>query len=664
MSRDRIIQIVSPIVLVICLAASGAMMPSLIRQADDHALRYTNVSVEGAPPIVVLGQAIGALRGLIVDYYWIKANAMKEQGLYYEAMADSDLICKLQPRFAQVWAFMGHNMAYNISVATHTQEERWAWVNAGIRLVRNQGLRYNPNDMALHRELAFWFAHKIEGVSDDAHLYYKAELCKEWHWLLGQPPQEFDQYLTWMAKVADAPEDLASVENQSPEAAQLIAALRQTFREKFNRDLKFDRVFLEHYGKWLAVTNSPASKVLGVDQQWRKDDPSFAAFDVLAADPKYAQAWDVLISHVRRRVLKDECNMDPALMLRYAQDLKVPIDWRHGQAHALYWSRKGSEMGAGRVTAEDVYIVLNNDSQQMQAMQDLARSGQIFFDPFSSDNQGRPMRFPDPRWIDAIDANFEPMYLKHIDVRGAGGERFITFLKNFMASAICEWYRAGERPRALALMNRLDKLFGSGATATSEYKLPLDVFVKNHTYDLYQQQPHLAPRDIWASLTYGYRMGFLYNQPQVLIDAIAFANEVTTWYRENHWNDFVSKFGTGRMKDIVADLEDSAEFAYLLLLSSPSMPMEDRMKIWANTDKVEAEVNKRPPVLRAMVYDQMIPTLRQQFANHELGKTMTAEQAFPAPPGLDNARQVLLERKNRREKEQQAETAREQIAPK
>jgi hypothetical protein len=310
--------------------------------------------------------------------------------------------------------------------------------------------------------------------------------------------------------------------------------------------------------------------------------------------------------------------------------------------------------------------VLNNDSQQMQAMQDLARSGQIAYDPFSSDNEGRPMRFPDPRWIDAIDANFEPMYIKHIEVRGAGGERFITFLKNFMASAICEWYRAGERQRALSLMRRLDSLFGSGAMGTTEYKDPeatLDVFVKNHTYDMYQQQPHLAPRDIWASLTYGYRMAFLYNQPQILTDAIRFADEVTTWYKENHWNDFVTKFGTGRMKDIVAELEDSAEFAYLLLLTSPAMRMEDRMKIWANTDRIEAEVNNRPPVLRAMVYDRMIPAVRQQFASHELSNGMTAEQAFPAPPGLDLARQKILDRKNRREKEQQEEAQREKIAP-
>ena len=122
---------------------------------------------------MAVGTAIGALRGLVVDVLWIKVNLMKEEGDYFEVMALSDLITKLQPRFAAVWAYHGHNMAYNISVATHTLEERWDWVRAGVRLVQNEGLRHNPDDLVLHKELAFWYAHKIEGNSDDAHLFYK-----------------------------------------------------------------------------------------------------------------------------------------------------------------------------------------------------------------------------------------------------------------------------------------------------------------------------------------------------------------------------------------------------------------------------------------------------------------------------------------------------------
>ena len=170
MTRDRAIQLIAVVILILSTVASGRILPIILDQSEKNVLRYTNVSVKGAPPWVAIGTAIGALRGLIVDILWMKINSMKSKGLFYEIMADAEMITKLQPRFAEVWAFHGHNMAYNISVAMHTERERWEWVNAGIRLVRNEGIRANPNDMYLHKELAFWFAHKIEGQADDAHL--------------------------------------------------------------------------------------------------------------------------------------------------------------------------------------------------------------------------------------------------------------------------------------------------------------------------------------------------------------------------------------------------------------------------------------------------------------------------------------------------------------
>ena len=81
MMRDRLVQFIAALVMVVCLGVSGALLPTVIEQSDDNALRYTDVSVEGAPPFVALGTVIGAVRGLIVDYLWIKVNIQKEKGL-------------------------------------------------------------------------------------------------------------------------------------------------------------------------------------------------------------------------------------------------------------------------------------------------------------------------------------------------------------------------------------------------------------------------------------------------------------------------------------------------------------------------------------------------------------------------------------------------------
>ena len=74
----------------------------ILEARDGYGLRYTDSSVEGAPPIVALGTAIGALRGVIVDYLWLKVNMMKEEGEFYEVMSDAELITQLQPRFAHL----------------------------------------------------------------------------------------------------------------------------------------------------------------------------------------------------------------------------------------------------------------------------------------------------------------------------------------------------------------------------------------------------------------------------------------------------------------------------------------------------------------------------------------------------------------------------------
>lgn len=657
MMNQRLVQAIALAVAVGCVSASGALLPDILRRSDESVLRYTNVSVEGAPPFVAIGTAIGALRGLIVDYLWIKANAMKERGLFYEAMADADLITKLQPRFAQVWAFHGHNMAYNISVATHTQAERWEWVNAGIRLVRDKGLRYNPNNMVLHRELAFWFQHKIEGVADDAHLYYKRALCDEWHMLLGEPPEDSDARTAWIKEIADAPATIEAAIRQTPQIDDLIQRLEAALPER-DAKLKLDREFLTQYGRWVSVKRqSAAAKVLGVEERWRAEFPAFVAFDEVAEDPALDAAWKALLAHARKRVLRDEYNMDPQLMYEYTRDLG-PIDWRHAGAHALYWSRRGSEFGKGRLSDEDIYIVLNNDSQQLQAMQELFRSGRIYYDPFSSELPGR---FPEPRWIDTIARLFEPFYLKHIDVRGAGGERFINFLKNFMASAIRELYRSGEVDRAKTYMAMLDSLFGRGVMATNEFKVPVDAYVWDNTRNEYEAQPHVAPNDVAASLRYGLLMGILHNRPEVFRQSLEFANKVTEWFKNNTWNDYTTKFGEQRMADILADLDDSLETAYLSLLRDPGIKLHQRMAIWSQTDRIEQEVLRRRPILRGLTYDRIMPIVEQQFAMHELSQQMKVTEAFPPPPGLEEARTTLIRREQQRQQQREENNRRDPI---
>ncbi|MBX3374831.1 MAG: hypothetical protein KF817_13455 [Phycisphaeraceae bacterium] len=636
--RERLGQLLCLLIAATCFAGGGATLPWMLRQVEQRGLRYTDEPVDGAPPWVAIGTAIGALRGLIVDILWLKVNLMKERGLFYEVMADAELITKLQPRFAAVWAFHGHNMAYNISVATHTEEERWNWVQAGIRLVRNQGLRHNPNDVNLHRELAFWYAHKIEGYADDAHLFYKRNFAQEWHFLLGRPPEAWEDRVAWIRRVADAPGTLEELQARMPEVRSLITRLEQSLTP-FGEAGRFSvsRGFLMNYALWEAVTEKEsAAELLGIARQVRQTSPFFDAFNAIAEDESLRPAWDALLAFIRRRVLLDEYNMDPRLMYEFTRDLG-PIDWRHGQAHALYWSRRGTLFADTRsMHSDELYRVLNTDRLQLQAMQDLARWGRITFDPFSSE---LPVRFPDPRWIDTIDRVFAEFYTKYYDARGAGGETFMSFLENFMSSAVREAYRGGDWARAQSLLNRLDERFGRGLAhaPNNKYNMPLDVFVREQIRDEYQSQPHLAPSEAVAAMRAAFRMGVANDNEELYQQAVQFVQQVITIFKENEYYRFtVQKFGVDRMADLMHDFPTLRRAAFGQLMTDPSIQLQEKATIWSRIDRFA-------PGLRATVYDDIMPGVAEQLARSELSQRFTVAQLFPEPPGLREYRALIAE---------------------
>jgi hypothetical protein len=627
--RDRAIQAIAAVLLVLSLVAAGALQPRMTAVADRDQLRYTDVSIDGAPPIVAIGTAIGALRGLVVDYLWLKVTLQKEKGLLYEVMADSDLITKLQPRFPEVWAFHGHNMAYNISVMTNTPEERWAWVNAGLSLVRDRGIRYNPNDLHLCKELAFWYAHKLDGVADDAHLFYKRQFAREWQFLLGAPPYDWEERKAWIQSIADAPDTLEALYAKDPATKAFVEDLERRLEPLGPRyAFAADKAFLLRFGEWAALRGSPYARML--DLKGMNDDivALLGVFDATFGDPKNAKVAGEVVTFLRKRVLLDAYNMDPALMAEYTRDTG-PLDWRHPAAHALYWSRRGGQYGEGRIDDGTIFKSLNNDRTEIQAMQALARSGVVSYDPFSGDNV---TRLNDPRWIRVIDRYFERLYDKHYETRGAGGDTFTNFHENFMKQAVRELYRAGDPAGAQDILDKLDRLYGTGSFNPHEgYRKPLEDFVQEVTFGEYEMQPEVARSDVYSALERGFREGLLLDDQQVLKDALEFARGLTTYFREARYNDFVNKFGEGRMKELLGELEQSVPAVFTKVLLDTSQPLLDRLVIY----------RKAPEDARALVYDRVKPLLEAEYARSRLAATgMPFVEALPEPPGMEDVRKA------------------------
>ncbi len=186
--KDRTVIAVALLCMVLALTCSGMLMPGINAQRIDLQLVANEDIAKNMPPwLVILQTAAGSFRGIVVDVLWARAESKKQDGKFWESMQLCEWITAMQPRFPKVWANRAWDQAYNISVATHTPEERWAWVQKGVRLLRNEGIPLNPSAVLLYKELSWIHLHKIGMYSDDLHWYYKRALANEWEELLGPP---------------------------------------------------------------------------------------------------------------------------------------------------------------------------------------------------------------------------------------------------------------------------------------------------------------------------------------------------------------------------------------------------------------------------------------------------------------------------------------------
>ncbi|MEX2218221.1 MAG: hypothetical protein WD749_05620, partial [Phycisphaerales bacterium] len=113
MRRDTRTQLIAALLMVVAFAASAVLAVGLTNSGGRHRLSYADTPLDGQPPQVAAGIAMGAFRGLFVNMLWIRANQLKEDGRFHESMDLARAITELQPRFPQVWVFHAWNMAYN-----------------------------------------------------------------------------------------------------------------------------------------------------------------------------------------------------------------------------------------------------------------------------------------------------------------------------------------------------------------------------------------------------------------------------------------------------------------------------------------------------------------------------------------------------------------------
>jgi hypothetical protein len=638
MARDGMVRLVAGATLAASLGASVLLTGEVSASYGRAKLGYADRAEDSDPPEVGLGIAMGAFRGLFVNWLWLRANKAKDKGNYYEAYNLAKTITKLQPRFPRVWAFHAWNMAYNISVVTQTQEERWQWVSDGIRLLRDEGIPANPNDLLVHKELAWIFLHKIQAHMDDANQFYKWALANEWQVVMGPPPrgsgpgrpraQVVDEFVAWVERVSRAKDTLEDIYRERPSVEALVKRISDEAgidvrtaegQRAVLRDWEGARAFLRLQGSLTNVTMGGfRTRLAGV-----------------LSDQSLLDDWRMLEPFLRKRLLVDTYHMEPERMVAYTKKFG-PLDWRHASAHAVYWAQRGVDEALNRVEARNAadFDFLNTDRIVIQAIQDLFRSGTIYFNPM------RPRAYlavPNPDFIPAYRANLNSMIEREINQfiaqRGNDSQNPFNLYRagyeNFTGDAIAFLYRRGLKDEAKAQQVelladfKLHRLNTWDPDLENRLSAPLDEFVLKQIGDRITS-PDIARAEVFASLIDAFT-ALLSGDSERFANAFAYAKGFHAAYMAEQYRMVGVDDTKARMEIMPKDWNECAMFIFVQILGS--FGVEEASIMFRNA----------PDDLKALAYDTLAEVIKpgMDAAVAENPRQPGFEAFFPKPPNLE-----------------------------
>jgi len=379
------------------LAASATRVAPLNSERERHKLLAAPIP-ESARPSMMLTPMLALGRAPLVDYLWLRATKLKDNGQFYDAYQLSQLICDLQPRFASVWAFQAWNMAYNISVTLDTPEERWRWVRNGYELLRDKGIPLNPGNTQLYRELAWIFFHKIGDWTDEQHNYYKLQLALIIEDALGKPPEgwvrqgrnEGDYYRSYdYQPLADAPHEWVDAAR-----GEGVHALDMQL-QKFGFDISKP-------GVYLGILNGLREGNLAIPGSAPGDEANqLHALREVMANPELAGARHSVESFWRASTLRNELKIEPQRLLEIQEQIGgIILDLRVPWTHALYWSIMGLQKGT------DKKVLLDTNKLNTNRTEFFCLTKLFFFGRMQMSAQAKmgepPLFMPDIRFAEIL----------------------------------------------------------------------------------------------------------------------------------------------------------------------------------------------------------------------------------------------------------------------
>jgi len=374
-------------------------------------------------------------------------------------------------------------MAYNISVAIPASQpdQRWRWVRNGYELLRDEAIdKLKLKNITLYRELARIFQHKIGGVSDDVHKYYKLQLALAMGPLLSSEDNQLDsQDNSYFEALAKAPVDWQEI-TTDPNVASLIKALKSA-----DSAFSDDNAFVSNYLS-LRQNSARFNPAAGETIDDLRGTEALKKFDLFAKAYQLRKTW----------------KLDPALMNDLNKiygpidftdpNTHLPLDWRHPDSHAIYWAVKGLQIIAKEQSRQIDITETNADRIVGHSLQNLFRNGSLFIRDVPlqmsvEDNSQEPQTQifkevflrPDLRMFEPYNKSVLATIEKYKDDENQGTyESMQNGHRNMLKNAVLSFYQSGHKRQAQQIYKQLRELYD-----LPEFKVSLEDFARKRFLD-------------------------------------------------------------------------------------------------------------------------------------------------------------------------------------
>lgn len=632
-TRPRLAQVLWLVVAAAMLLSANLFQRPLSEQSEQLGLVAPgNVVAKNNPELTLLNWMPGGLRAPLVTYWWITSQNLHQAGRHSDALQRAEWICALQPRFASVWDFQAWNMAWNISVMTHTPPERWKWVYNGVTLLRDKGIPANPRSMKLYQSLSWIYYFKIGGDTDEMNVSYKQRWAGIMQRVLGAPPAgDTAEVIAAFKEVAD-PSLLDKAQAPNPDkpiqARQLEALLladekaAALAKELAALEIGIDRSLLEAFNAWSNEYSVAVARML-------PPRPKTDAEKSLAAiinDPARKPALHKLLAFVRAQTLYNEFKLDPQYMLGLMTKYKAPLDWRSAEAHGLYWAMYGIDtcraLGRNDIDALTANRVVLYSLNEMTTFGRLSVVENPYNAAYPSITRSADLRFIRPCHEQSIEfANA---------ARVARDEKFDENVfrdghRNYIILAIQMLYPAGKVKQAQELFDFLKHDYHM---AGPEYEKDLQDFV----WDTINKDGSPIPKLAMSQITSSLQMAFLMlaagdrDSMTQYRDSIGYAMKVYKIYQakavnRNKFQPF-EYIAANVLAPLLIEPRDQGYFDLY--------PMTARSQLYM-------ALRSEMPKLLPMIYDSVTQPLEIQCKING----MDFKKAFPPPDGMDEYREKM-----------------------